>query len=271
MRSALRAALAGGVLAGVALVPAVTAGAASAADGTPPATAGREHLRTETLADGTVVRIDRINALHHRAESFVNGRSIGVIDANTRPAARNDNGRFLVLHEDGTTHHWTGNLATGAEPGRYELADGTVLELGRKNGEYGLQLVENGTGRGFSYTNGEDRRVLRFGDALVVLGRDGGLAAYIAGGKKQAAPALIGTSTGPAGSTGGATPQGGTEEPARTSITQTTIVPKGGVAAGAEVQEGDNLMVVAGAGAAAVGAAGLGFVALRRRTSGTRA
>ncbi|MFJ8589072.1 hypothetical protein ACIRD2_31055 [Streptomyces sp. NPDC093595] len=87
---------------------------------------------------------------------------------------------------------------------------------------------------------------------------------------RRAAPALPGTGSG-TDSTGGAAPQGGTGPAAPDSTTQTTIVPEGGVAAGAEVQEGDHLMLVAGAGAAALGAAGLGFVALRRRTSGTRA
>lgn len=50
--------------------------------------------------------------------------------------------------------------------------------------------------------------------------------------------------------------------------TQTTVVPKGGVAAGAEFEQGnDRMLVTAGGAAAALGAAGIGFVALRRRTA----
>ncbi|MFI1098805.1 hypothetical protein [Streptomyces melanogenes] len=61
-------------------------------------------------------------------------------------------------------------------------------------------------------------------------------------------------------STGGAT--------AQTATTGVQIVPKGAVAAGAEVEGGkdDNTALVAGgAGLASVGLAGLGFVAMRRR------
>ncbi|KQX58993.1 MULTISPECIES: PT domain-containing protein [unclassified Streptomyces] len=48
---------------------------------------------------------------------------------------------------------------------------------------------------------------------------------------------------------------------------QTSVIPKGGVAAGAEFAPADDstTLIAAGAGAAAVTAAGLGFVALRRR------
>ncbi|MFF3758608.1 hypothetical protein [Streptomyces sp. NPDC002185] len=51
---------------------------------------------------------------------------------------------------------------------------------------------------------------------------------------------------------------------------QTSVVPKGGVAAGAEfAAEGDSTALIAvGAGAASLAAAGLGFVVLRRRAAG---
>ncbi|MGW4852333.1 hypothetical protein ACWEPZ_14025 [Streptomyces sp. NPDC004288] len=51
---------------------------------------------------------------------------------------------------------------------------------------------------------------------------------------------------------------------------QTSVVPKGGVAAGAEfAAEGDSTaLIAAGAGAASLAAAGLGFVVLRRRAAG---
>ncbi|MGW4704381.1 hypothetical protein [Streptomyces sp. NPDC004285] len=53
---------------------------------------------------------------------------------------------------------------------------------------------------------------------------------------------------------------------------QTSVVPKGGVAAGAEFATGDEsaALIAAGAGAASLAAAGLGFVVLRRR-AGSRA
>ncbi|MCF2533853.1 hypothetical protein [Yinghuangia soli] len=46
-----------------------------------------------------------------------------------------------------------------------------------------------------------------------------------------------------------------------------TAKPKGGVAAGGEHKSNDDTLLYAGAGAAAVGAAGLGFVMLRRRST----
>ncbi|MEF9884967.1 hypothetical protein [Streptomyces sp. P9-A4] len=50
---------------------------------------------------------------------------------------------------------------------------------------------------------------------------------------------------------------------------QTSVIPRGGVAAGAEFAPADDstALIAAGAGAAAVTAAGLGFVALRRRAA----
>ncbi|MER6322227.1 hypothetical protein ACWDF1_01280 [Streptomyces coelicoflavus] len=58
----------------------------------------------------------------------------------------------------------------------------------------------------------------------------------------------------------GTSEQGGT--------VQTSVVPKGGVAAGYEASDGgDSSLVAIGGAAAAAGAAGLGFVALRRRRS----
>ncbi|MFE2335936.1 hypothetical protein [Streptomyces coelicoflavus] len=58
----------------------------------------------------------------------------------------------------------------------------------------------------------------------------------------------------------GTSEQGGT--------VQTSVVPKGGVAAGYEASDGgDSSLVAIGGAAAAAGAAGLGFVVLRRRRS----
>ncbi|WP_051844447.1 hypothetical protein [Streptomyces globisporus] len=213
MRTALRTAIATALVAGVAITaPALAAGAAFAADGpvaaTPAATgaeadtkAGAEGtadaaqgtlVRTETLLNGTVARIYKVKDLHHRAELSYQGNPVGVLDATTRPVAGNDNGEFFVLFEDGRTLNWDRNYVPGARPGTYELADGTLLELARKDGRYGLQLIENGKGRGFTYLNGS-RQVWLYGDAVVVLEQDGGFAAYIPGAPKQAAPKLVET------------------------------------------------------------------------------
>ncbi|MFE3072215.1 hypothetical protein [Streptomyces sp. NPDC059247] len=327
-------------------------------------------VRTETLLGGTVAKIYRVNALHHRAELFHRGNPVGVVDANTRPAAGNDNGEFFVLFENGTTYNWNRAYLPGAAPGLYELADGTRLQLAEKDGRLGLQLVENGKGRGYTYLNGL-RQVWTYGKAIVVLERDGGFAAYIRGGARQAAPRLVESPApgpGPVVTIGEctvrqdipsvfalltvtltndlekgpkavlkdeagkavvtvdrahsadlgqgltikgadtATPrlgqrtQGGdtpyrwtafpklpegcakdsgtptttpTTTPAGNTGTtvntagQTTVVPKGGVAAGAEFGTADDsgALLATGAGAASLAAAGLGFVVLRRRAA----
>ncbi|WP_405405066.1 hypothetical protein [Streptomyces sp. NBC_01104] len=52
-----------------------------------------------------------------------------------------------------------------------------------------------------------------------------------------------------------------------TQTSQTSVVPKGSVAAGAEIEQHGSPVLIAVGGAAAAGAAGLGFVVLRRRTA----
>ncbi|MFI6605981.1 hypothetical protein [Streptomyces sp. NPDC050507] len=65
---------------------------------------------------------------------------------------------------------------------------------------------------------------------------------------------------------GDGTSANGTET--QTSQTsQTSVVPKGSVAAGAEVEQNGSPVLIAVGGAAAVGAAGLGFVLMRRRAA----
>ncbi|MFF9017819.1 hypothetical protein ACF09C_33295 [Streptomyces sp. NPDC014870] len=212
MRTALRTAVATALLAGVAVTPALTAGTAFAADAKPVAGAGTAAdapgtlVRTETLRDGTIAKIYKVGAAHHRADLFFDGKPVGVLDANTRPDAGNDNGTFFVLFEDGRTLAWERNYVPGAQPGVYKLADGTVLQLAKKDGRYGLQLIENGKGRGFTYLNGF-RQVWTYGKAVVVLEQDGGFAAYIPGSTVQAAPALVSTEN-PGGGQGPETPVG---------------------------------------------------------------
>ncbi|MFF2775636.1 hypothetical protein ACFVU3_12075 [Streptomyces sp. NPDC058052] len=142
---------------------------------------------TRTLIGGTVAKIYKIGATHHRAELFRGGHPVGELDADRRSVAGNDNGEFVVLNSDGSLHNWVGNHRAGATPGIYRLADGTVLELARHNGRLGLQQIVDDKGRGFTYLSG-DRQVFFFAKAVVVLESDGGFAAYIPGAARQAAP-----------------------------------------------------------------------------------
>ncbi|MFF4174017.1 hypothetical protein [Streptomyces sp. NPDC001744] len=149
-------------------------------------------VRTQTLLNGTVAKIYKVREQNHRAELFYRGNPVGVLEAVTRSAAGNDNGEFFVLNPDGTTYNWDRNYLPGAKPGLYRLVDGTVLELAERNGRFGLQLIQDGKGRGFTYVTG-GRSVWTYGRAVVVLEQDGGFAAYVPGSAKQAAPKPYGT------------------------------------------------------------------------------
>ncbi|MEU7071177.1 hypothetical protein AB0B30_20465 [Streptomyces narbonensis] len=145
-------------------------------------------VRTQTLVDGTVAKIYKLADGHHRAELFQQGKRVGTLDADHWSVAANNNGAFFVLNSDGTTHNWVGNYLPGAKPGQYKLANGVRLELVKKDGRYGIQEIRLGVGTGVSYLKG-DRQIYRFtGGGLVVLERDGGLAAYVPGAAKQSAP-----------------------------------------------------------------------------------
>ncbi|MFI6423109.1 hypothetical protein ACIBG6_37685 [Streptomyces sp. NPDC050842] len=171
------------------LAPATSAPATSATAAAPSAGSAKGTLvRTQTLITGTVAKIYKVNALHYRAELFRQGHPVGVLDANTRSVAGQDNGEFLVLNPDGTSHNWIGNTAPGV-PGIYRLADGTVVELGKKNGVFGLQLIDPATdkGSGYIYVHGGSK-VYFFGKAVVVLDEGGSFSAYVPGSSKQAAP-----------------------------------------------------------------------------------
>ncbi|WP_086831820.1 hypothetical protein [Streptomyces sp. NRRL B-24572] len=158
-------------------------------------------VHTQTLIGGTVAKIYMIDATHHRAELYRGGHLVGHLDANKRSVAGNDNGEFLVLNSNGTTYNWVGNYRPGATPGIYKLADGTILELAEHNGRLGLQQLVDDKGRGFTYLSG-DRQVFFYDRAVVVLERDGGIAAFIAGGAEQAAPQPYGMGGGGQGESG---------------------------------------------------------------------
>ncbi|WP_371635732.1 hypothetical protein OG988_14780 [Streptomyces zaomyceticus] len=229
MRTALRTAIATALVAGAAItVPALAAGAAFAADGPVAVTAadaepagvkpagaesadgrpagakgagakdtgakGEEDgtfVRDRILPNGDIARIVKIGDGHYRAEITKEGQRVGTLEADGRPAARNDDGTFLVLFETGLTSTWQGNLVPGAaRPGLYELANGSRVELAVKYGRYTLQSVENGETRVLTTLNGT-RKVVQYGKAVIVVEPDGGLAAYIDGSMKQAAPRLV--------------------------------------------------------------------------------
>ncbi|MGW3517746.1 hypothetical protein [Streptomyces hydrogenans] len=154
--------------------------------------AGPEHatlVRTDTLLSGTVAKIYKLREENWFAELFRGGDKVGELHAVTRSVAGQDNGEYLVLNPDGSIHNWIGN-STAAKLGHYRLADGTIVEVGQKDGHYGLQTVDPATGKGsgFFYLIAGDRKVYFLGKAVVVLESPGSFAAFVPGQKEQSAP-----------------------------------------------------------------------------------
>ncbi|MFE5883268.1 hypothetical protein [Streptomyces hydrogenans] len=154
--------------------------------------AGPEHatlVRTDTLLSGTVAKIYKLQEQNWFAELFRGGDKVGELHAVTRSVAGQDNGEYLVLNPDGSIHNWIGN-STAAKLGHYRLADGTIVEVGQKDGHYGLQTVDPATGKGsgFLYLTAGDRKVYFLGKAVVVLESPGSFAAFVPGQKEQSAP-----------------------------------------------------------------------------------
>ncbi|MFB7104230.1 hypothetical protein [Streptomyces hydrogenans] len=154
--------------------------------------AGPEHatlVRTDTLLSGTVAKIYKLQEQNWFAELFRGGDKVGELHAVTRSVAGQDNGEYLVLNPDGSIHNWIGN-SIAAKLGHYRLADGTIVEVGQKDGHYGLQTVDPATGKGsgFLYLTAGDRKVYFLGKAVVVLESPGSFAAFVPGQKEQSAP-----------------------------------------------------------------------------------
>ncbi|MFC9291815.1 hypothetical protein, partial [Streptomyces sp. NPDC057052] len=196
-------------------------------------------LRTETLPDGSLLKVYRLASGHHRAENLVDGRAVCVLDASDRSAACRRGGLYLVLTPDGQTYHWTGNTTGGARLGTYELPNGKLVELVRENGVYGLKAYRGGLSIGTVRAENNRSAVGQDDGTLLVLNPDGSFSNHLLGGGKQGPAVFVGTEDRAEAGTGdGTEPQTGATAAAttRTTTAQTTVVPKGGVAAGAELR-----------------------------------
>ncbi|WP_199552447.1 hypothetical protein [Streptomyces sp. N35] len=68
----------------------------------------REHVRNDTLADGSMARVYKLSANHWQAvvSSGPGAASIGTLDANGRAASGENNGLHVVLSPDGLLTSW---------------------------------------------------------------------------------------------------------------------------------------------------------------------
>ncbi|MFI1939873.1 hypothetical protein ACH44C_22300 [Streptomyces purpureus] len=233
---------------------------------------------TEHMTNGTVLKVYENGTAGYRAIAFVKGASIGTVDANGGHGAAVYGGEYFLLTPAGKTHVWAVN-SVGGKAGIYALPNGKDVRLAKDAaGRWG---VNDGHRKTHSVANpllkGNGRhQVLDFGGgALVIVSPDGTkFGNYVTTAAKQAPAVFLGIEDAgaPAKSTSTKTTQVAAQGTTSTTAVQTSVVPRGAVAAGAELTEsGDSTALVAtGAGAASLAAAGLGFVALRRRAADAR-
>ncbi|MEV6549398.1 hypothetical protein AB0M57_11860 [Streptomyces sp. NPDC051597] len=259
------------------------------------ANGGGQDLGRRKLADGTYAELRKMDANWYVLELEASkGKERGSITAGG-PGGAAENGRqvggmWVGLNSVGKVGSWL-NPAGGFD-GDVDYTKGCTAfrTSGTPFKGLSLRLSSGPKGSVAEVTNVNDGSVydrLSTGDRYGLLGgaevqdlpSGPVFRMHVHGGKspwatirfpKKPAGAGCAVTTGTTNTTGtGSHTATGTGTTAQTGATGVQVVPRGAVAAGAEIKGGgkdDNTVLVAGgAGLASVGAAGLGFVALRRR------
>ncbi|MGR4881418.1 hypothetical protein ACIPUC_18700 [Streptomyces sp. LARHCF249] len=245
-------------------------------------TAGvRAYLTTVKLADGSVAKVYKIGPNHFEADVFAGSTKLDTLVSKGAAAAYGqNNGLHVVLQPNGTVTSWTDG---GEQPKpqvkpevkkessvRITMPDGRVAKLvDGSNGRYVKISMPNGNSvgtidlknpstqkDGWTYKLVQDGKRVKF---VVIDGRGGGNSwVYDFSGR------LIEQYT-----VQREVKKDAKKDEAKPAVGK--VVPKGGVKAGAEgvtPPKGDTpMLLAAGGGMAAAGAAGLGFAMLRRRSS----
>ncbi|MFD0380303.1 hypothetical protein [Streptomyces sp. NPDC127112] len=237
---------------------------------TPGPVAGkRVYVTTVKLADGSVAKVYKVGEGHFEADVIARGAKLDtLVSKGGKPAYGQNNGMHVVLHPNGTVTSWTGGgkpkperkdeVRKGA-PVRITMPDGRIAKLidrGPKDKRVEISMP-NGNVLGTvdlkdpSVVNdGWTYRLVRYGDRVkfVVIDGKGGGDSWV---YDFATSKLI--------------ERYEAEKRGR-------VVPQGAVKAGAEglpTPKADTpVLLAAGGGMAAVGAAGLGFALLRDRPRG---
>ncbi|MEU8530884.1 hypothetical protein AB0C77_35680 [Streptomyces sp. NPDC048629] len=339
MRIALRTALASAAVAGVALTPVLTAGAAHAADAPAAASAAEPKSSEIPLVNALVAYITETEPKVFTARIVKDGETLGTLRAGSAPGAPAVDrkvfaGVEVTLKADGEIgavvvdeEKPQGELvkryeyAHGYEAVVYKQGDGAFSALIRKDGSVIDTLtVDKAKGKTYDSGNYEGMSVELFSDGnlvstgvpggldddsnqenplgkfakqdlghgykgLVTLKEGGKLTARILKGDKEVGRLHV-NQTGKTrdekvfggeirvtlhwnGELRAVWLGGDAQKPGKTTQTgtaQTTVVPKGGVAAGAELADGgDSTVLIASAAGATAAAAVLGFVVVRRR------
>ncbi|MFJ7155315.1 hypothetical protein ACIQUQ_10270 [Streptomyces sp. NPDC101118] len=261
----------------------------------------RQFVTTVRLADGSVAKVYKIGPNHFEAVISANGVTIDtLVSKDGRPSYGQNNGLHVVLQPNGTVTSWVEGGKKQQKPqhkkhdkheqrgkktvpavsvATVKMPDGRIAKLikGGKNGPRVEISMPNGNhlgtldlkhpstvNDGWTYKIVKDGKRAKF---VVVDCRNGGdswvydfhgkLVEQYKADRRTGRKAAVATSAKDAGDTRQVK-----------EATAHQVLPKGGVKAGAEGVEGKGsdtpVLVAAGGGMAAAGAAGLGFALLRR-------
>ncbi|MFJ8011743.1 hypothetical protein [Streptomyces sp. NPDC096339] len=249
----------------------------------------RAYVTTVKLADGSIAKIYKISDSHFEADIFSGGTKLDTLVGKDGAATYGQsNGLHVVLHPNGTVTSWVEG-AEKPKPGkkpevrkessvRLTMPDGRIAKLvDGSNGKRVDISMPNGNALGtidlkhpsaqndgWTYKLVQDGKRVKF---VVIDGRGGGNSWVYDFNGKLIEKYTVDTKRDAKRDT----KKYATKDVAKPDVAKPAverIVPKGGVKAGAEgvaTAESDTpLLVAAGGGMAAVGAAGLGFAMLRR-------
>ncbi|RKT05531.1 hypothetical protein BX286_3529 [Streptomyces sp. 3211.6] len=240
-----------------------------------PAAGKRVYVTTVKLADGSVAKVYKVGGGHFEADVLVGGTKLDtLVSKGGKPAYGQNNGLHVVLHPNGTVTSWTeggdpkpkpkpkpkptDEVRKGA-PVRITMPDGRIAKLidrGPMDKRVEISMPNGNVLGSIDLKNpsvvndGWTYKLVRDGDRVkfVVIDGKGGGGSWVYDF-----------------ATGKLIERYEAEKRGR-------VVPKGGVKAGAEgvaKPEADTpVLLAAGGGMAAIGAAGLGFAVLRDRPRG---
>ncbi|MEU8773298.1 hypothetical protein [Streptomyces sp. NPDC048606] len=252
-----------------------------------PPVEGRAYVTTVKLADGSIAKVYRIGGGHFEADVLAGGTKLDtLVSKGGKPAYGQHNGLHVVLHPNGTVTSWIEGAKPKPKPEpkpdpkpdrevrkersvRIAVPDGCVAKL--IDGPKGERVeIRTSNGHllgtidlkhpsvmkdGWTYKLVQDGKRVKF---VVIDGKGGGDSWVY----DFATGRLIETYKVERG-------RGGKPVPAAVTGAPERVVPKGAVKAGAEGVHTPRaeapVLLAAGGGMAAVGAAGLGFAMLRRR------
>ncbi|MFJ3881409.1 hypothetical protein ACIPW5_28665 [Streptomyces sp. NPDC090077] len=236
---------------------------------------GRVYVTTVKLADGSVAKVYKAGDGRFEADVLARGTKLDtLVSRNGEPAYGQHNGLHVVLRPDGTVTSW---VEGGSHKPKPKLEKETSVRITMPDGRI-ARLVDGPKGKRaeISMPNGNVLGSIDLKNPSVL--NDGWTYRLVQDGKRVKFVVIDGKGGGDSWvydfSTGRLIERYRAEKPTTAKPTKIErVLPKGGVNAGApgttDPQTETPLLLAAGGGMAATGAAGLGFALLRRnRTDG---